>query len=104
MTEQDLIIQDLRRENEQLKSQLNACGYTMAHIVTELCPHCETEVEMSWCVEAHGYKAYCPYCGKRLMLCDECQHPNGEYCGDCDYSSEGDCCRYNPEGGGRNEN
>ena len=103
MTEQDLIIQDLRRENESLKAQVEVLQNMTQHIVTEPCPHCGAEVEMVWDVKAHGYKAFCPYCGKRLMLCDECQHPNGEYCGDCDYSSDGDCCRYNPEGGGRDE-
>ena len=54
--------------------------------VVEFCPHCETEVSMEWDVETYGYKAYCPYCGKRLMLCSECG-------GDCDY--ENDRCRYN---------
>ena len=46
----------------------------MQYIVTEFCPHCETEIEMSWDVRVLGYKAYCPVCGQRLMLCDACQH------------------------------
>ena len=37
--------------------------------------------------------AFCPYCGKRLMLCDECRHSG---CGPCDYDSEADTCRHNP--------
>ena len=100
----DKEIQDLRQKNEALQARLVDLISTVGHIVTETCPHCGTEVEMIWNVEADGYKAFCPYCGKRLMLCDECQHPNGEYCGDCDYSSLGDCCKYNPEGGGHDEN
>ena len=38
-----------------------------------------------------GFKAYCPVCDSRLMLCDECKHRTGKYvcvcvC-DCDYDS-----------------
>ena len=53
--------------------------------VTEDCPTCGNEVTMVWDVEQNGYKATCPFCGGRLMLCDECQHPNGIYTDDCDY-------------------
>lgn len=65
--------------------------------VTEVCPNCEKEVTMVWDVETYGYRAYCPFCGKRLMLCDMCQHPNGEEqaTGDCDYDSRTDTCRFN---------
>lgn len=65
------------------------------NVVVEVCPHCDMEVEMKWDVEMFGYKAYCPYCGQRLMLCDECQHPNGEYEDNCDYCTETDSCRFN---------
>ena len=65
--------------------------------VTEWCPHCESEITMTWDVESMGYKAFCPVCGERLMLCDMCQHsgPDGEYTGSCDYISESDTCRFN---------
>lgn len=59
-------------------------------VVTEYCPECETEVTMHWDVRALGYKAFCPHCGKRLMLCSECQ-----FIDDCDYDSETDSCRFN---------
>lgn len=66
------------------------------NIVSEWCPYCETEVEMRWDVGKMGYKAFCPICGNRLMLCDACQHtPEGGYRGDCDYCTELDSCRYN---------
>lgn len=65
------------------------------YIVTEVCPHCEAEVEMRWNVAADGYKAFCPHCGKRLMLCDACQHPEDKCVENCDYSSETDTCRHN---------
>lgn len=68
-------------------------------IVVEVCPHCGTEVEMRWDVKADGYKAFCPYCGMRLMLCDACQHPDGEYNGGtCDYCSSTDRCKHNDIG------
>lgn len=62
-------------------------------IVTEMCPHCESEVEMRWDTDTMGFRAFCPVCGNRLMLCDECQHSDG---GPCDYDSKTDSCRHNP--------
>lgn len=79
----------------KVRAQLPSVDNSERNIVTELCPHCETEVELIWDVEMFGYKAYCPFCGKRLMLCDECQHPNGMFSDDCDYDSETDSCKYN---------
>lgn len=65
-------------------------------VVTEYCPECEIEVTMQWDVRALGYKAFCPHCGKRLMLCDECQtRKDGGFMDDCDYDSETDSCRFN---------
>ena len=77
----------------------------LPELVTEVCPHCESEVTLGWDVEERGYKAYCPVCGGRLMLCDECQHrgPDGEYTGDCDYNAETDSCRFNHPGDDRYE-
>jgi hypothetical protein len=63
------------------------------NIVTELCPHCEREVEMFWDTDTNGFKAFCPYCGERLMLCDGCLHSGT---GNCDYSNNTDSCRHNP--------
>lgn len=62
--------------------------------VTEVCPHCEQEVTMTWDVDWDGFKAFCPYCGKRLMLCDECLH--SEHGGNCDYDRRTDSCKFNP--------
>lgn len=68
----------------------------MRKLITEYCANCETEVEMFWDVETDGYKAYCPVCRARLMLCDECQHRNdGKLTDDCDYCSASDTCRFN---------
>lgn len=53
--------------------------------VTEYCPHCETEVTLQWDIARDGYKAFCPYCGNRLMLCAYC--PRTEQ---CDYDEESD--------------
>ena len=63
--------------------------------VTEYCSECETEIEMVWDVGQRGYKAYCPVCGKRLMLCDECQHRGGgNFTDDCDWDGTTDTCRF----------
>lgn len=57
--------------------------------VTEGCPSCEKEVTLRWDTVRDGLKAYCPYCGGRLMLCSECDE-----C--CDFDTQTDSCRYNP--------
>lgn len=66
----------------------------MSDMIVEYCPNCESEVEMRWDVETHGYKAYCPFCGNRLMICSECRDCEGNAIG-CDYNSHTDTCRFN---------
>lgn len=58
--------------------------------VTEWCSHCETEVTLQWAIAESGYRAFCPHCGNRLMLCSSC--PKQEQ---CDYDKETDTCYYN---------
>lgn len=41
-------------------------------MIVELCPNCMNEIEMRWDTDVQGFKAFCPVCGKCLMLCDEC--------------------------------
>ena len=72
----------------------------MEHIVVERCDHCGNDIEMSWDTEKLGYKAYCPVCGKLLMLCDECMHRTGECVVDCDFNSITGTCKFN--NGGKN--
>ncbi|MEG1563819.1 MAG: hypothetical protein RR365_08845 [Bacteroides sp.] len=77
------------------ESRPNSCPLAeTAFEVTECCPHCGSEVTLMWDVESMGYKTFCPVCGNRLMLCDECQHSAKPR--SCDYSSESDTCRHNP--------
>ena len=68
-------------------------------MVTEICPHCESEIEMRWNTDTMGFKEFCPVCGRRLMLCDECRHcPDA---GSCDYDRDSDSCKRSaavPEG------
>ena len=63
------------------------------YIVTEWCAYCKSEIEMRWNTDVDGYKAYCPVCGNRLMLCDECQHSDDHP--NCDYDSNSDTCKHN---------
>ena len=42
--------------------------------VVEVCPECGAENIIRWDVEKEGYVAYCPHCGSKMMLCDECLH------------------------------
>jgi len=66
--------------------------------VVEWCPHCGCENEIRWNTEVMGFKAYCPYCGNVLMLCDECQHQDIDGTGSpsCEWCENTNSCRYNP--------
>lgn len=68
-------------------------------IVTEQCPHCGHEIEMCWDTDALGFQSFCPVCGQRLMLCDECRHADPPT--PCDYNGEKDRCHRMPPEGGR---
>lgn len=67
------------------------------YIVVEVCPHCMNEIEMTRDTDQRGFEAFCPVCGKRLMLCDECMHLEDSR--GCDYDSKNDCCRFSRKGG-----
>ena len=81
-----------QRYVNELLGLLEPEQYARSGYVTEVCPHCETEVEMVWDTERYRYNAFCPHCGKRLMLCDECLHHGDEPAWICDYNSETDFC------------
>ena len=61
------------------------------YTVIEVCSYCMNEIEMTWDIDIRGYKAFCPVCGERLMLCDECRHGE-DFGGKCDYSAKTDTC------------
>ena len=61
----------------------------MQEYITELCPHCEKEITLSWDVENDGYQIYCPSCGKVIMLCGMCDRSP------CDWTENG--CKHSDE-------
>lgn len=66
--------------------------------IWEYCPNCETEIGLLWDLKMLGYKAFCPSCGERLMLCDACQHRSDDrFLDDCNYSGDSNSCRFNSE-------
>lgn len=67
---------------------------------TEWCSECDREVTLNWDIEKDGYCCYCPYCGKRLMLCQYC---DGAADGECDWK-ENRGCKHSPENENRKEN
>ena len=82
---------------EWTKGELEKVRSAIDHIdesseVTEMCPSCGHEVTIIWDTERDGYKAYCPVCGERLMLCSACHDDDFA----CDYSKDTDSCRWNP--------
>lgn len=86
------------KQSEKLTQQVHliAMETSKPRTVTEMCPNCDREVTMEWDVSVDGYKATCPHCGGRLMLCDECRHPNGGFCDKCDFDAKTDTCKHNP--------
>lgn len=60
--------------------------------VIEWCSHCEREVTLSWNCKEDGLKAFCPYCGEKLMLCGYCPATYIEIT--CDYNSSTDTCKF----------
>lgn len=56
---------------------------------------------MRWAIHADGYKAFCPYCGNVLMLCDECLHHEGKNRSKCDWDDKAGTCKHNPGIGGK---
>lgn len=60
--------------------------------VTEMCPHCDTEVTVRWDI-GDGMQTVCPTCGEKMMLCSMC-----EECRDnaifCDWDSNKKACRH----------
>lgn len=79
-----------KRLSETRKKQIDELE--KQYEVTEFCPHCESEITITWDTETYGYKAYCPVCGGRLMLCSACHDDTN---GSCDYNGETDTCRFN---------
>ncbi len=63
------------------------------YLVIEMCGECGNEVEMAWDTDLQGYKATCPYCGKPLLLCDECLHSEDNETQRCDWNKETGCSR-----------
>ena len=62
------------------------------YVVTEWCSNCEYESEIhGWDTARDGFQAFCPHCGRPLMLCDECKH-SPDYQG-CDWIECHGCFR-----------
>ena len=65
------------------------------------CPYCGCDdtkvIDSRYADDRQRRRRCCPVCGKRLMLCSECQH--GEGSKPCDYDSERDTCHLHQESG-----
>ena len=66
--------------------------FDRTYVVTEWCSNCEYESEShGWDTARDGFQAFCPHCGKQLMLCDQCKH-SPDYQG-CDWTERHGCFR-----------
>lgn len=72
---------------KMIKGGMNMIDRFTTIEVTETCSNCMTDNILDWNVAEDGYKAYCPHCGSRLMLCGVCPIYNT-----CGYDSKTDSC------------
>lgn len=90
--EEDWIIFVQWTQDECLKKdEEEAARAIQQYEVVEVCPECGAENVMTWDVEKEGYVAYCPHCGSKMMLCDECIHSDDAPI--CDWNPCNGCCR-----------
>lgn len=67
---------------------IDRCRYNYLSTVYKMCPRCGEEIILhGWDVSKHGYEMICPYCGRLIMLCDECDRCS------CDWDSNKGTCR-----------
>lgn len=72
---------------EMSTTMQEAINELLIYEVTELCAYCGEENALQWDIKTMGYVTECKYCGKKLMLCDECMHADDNqqmYCDWCD--------------------
>ena len=50
--------------------------------IEETCSHCDALVNVDWNLTEHGYVMYCPYCGKKMYLCNQCPLCSESNCND----------------------
>ena len=76
----------LYRMNKKALRESRKANAELDDYVVAWCLHCEHQITMLWDIEADGMMAYCPHCGGRMMLCDNCD-------GECDYDGKTDTCK-----------
>ena len=79
-------------ENKEPIVYVDISSYIKIECV-EICPHCDREVEINWCTKEDGYEIYCPYCGQKMLLCDDCMHSPDNKAQHCDWCKETGCFR-----------
>lgn len=52
-------------------------------MILERCPHCGRDNEFQWNANTMGFIAHCVFCGKTLLLCDECIHADDGLNAEC---------------------
>lgn len=98
---------DIAGANQTLKTMLSNAHRKIETLrkyeVVEFCPHCEYEAAVYWDVEREGHSIFCPYCGKRIMLCSQCPERDGEM--QCDWQeNKTPCCSWDNYSESSNEN
>lgn len=66
----------------------------VTELITEKCNRCGREITLPWNVKKDGLAVHCPFCGKKIMLCDYCPAGQEDSKQWCDYDRKTDLCRY----------
>ena len=89
-------IAKLTGENEAYKAMIDTYQSIHANEVDETCPNCGNRFTVKLNKGTNDYIAYCPYCSKRVVICDG-DLEGTTYCRLCFYDSDLGCCKY-PKG------
>lgn len=86
----DAVIDETEEQLQKIQSKdVTRLDTSISSAVDEMCPHCDTEVTITWDISTQGYEITCPVCGKNLMLCSMC---NTNDSGSCDWNNETNMC------------
>lgn len=90
LEEKNRLIRIYKRKVSELRRSLAKVRREKASLedgyIVEWCVNCERQTVMLWNIKEDGLTAFCPYCGQKMMLCEQCT-------GDCDYSYGFDICK-----------
>lgn len=50
--------------------------------IEEVCSNCDELINTNWNIEKYGYIMYCPFCGTKMYICNQCERCSESNCSD----------------------